>query len=321
MEISIDFTKPFKSALLVLILSVSVFSITPLAAQQYPPTFDFEKVLNTYFDDESGLISFQDYRVIFAPEGEFNGQVAVLDSANKIIAHFPFYKEYRPKNGVYARVQVQTPADVTLAQPDIYTLVFLVDGKPVSRLPVRLESASAGNDPFNPAKTYRFDGYWRTFAFLTMGTYKGEKFPLLNYWLGGKDLAPDKKRGRPFVTLHRDGEMVAHSQKTQGHFMTGHFKRAEINLYHPHEEGKEANAKTFYLRDWLVDGKYEIRVTRQSDSAMIRSFDFEVVDGKFEEHPRTKLGYEPQTDYIAPRVQQRGSTTLELTEAVWIEDR
>jgi hypothetical protein len=313
--------RPIRSALIILLISGSLFSITPVSAQQYTPTFDFEQVLNTYFDDESGLISFQNYRVIFAPEGAFNGLVAVLDSANKIIASFPFYKEYRPKNGIYARVQVQTPADVTLTKPGIYTLVYVVDGKPVTRLPVRLELASAGKDPFNPGKKYRYDGFWRTFAFITMGTYKGEKFPLLNYWLGGKDLTAGKDRGRPFVTLYRDGKMVAHSQKTQGHFMTGHFDRAKINLYHPHKEGKEANAKAFLLNDWLVDGKYEIRVTRQSDGAMIRSFDFKVINGKFEEHPRTKFGYQPQTDYIAPRVQKKGSTILELTEAIWIQDR
>lgn len=321
MQTYIYFNKPIRSVLIILLIFASLFSITPLAAQQYAPTFDFENVLNTYFDDESGLISFQDSKVIFAPESAFNGRVAVLNSVNKIIASFPFLKEYRPKNGIYARVQIQTPADVTLTEPGIYTLVYVVDGKPVTRLPVRLELASSGNDPFNPKKTYRYDGYWRTFAFITMGTFKAEKFPLLNYWLGGKDLAAGKNRGRPFVILYRDGNMVAHSQKTQGHFMTGHFKHAEINLYHPHKQGKEYNAKPFLLKDWLVDGKYEIRVTRQSDGAMIRSFDFKVVNGKFEEHPRTKLGYQPQTDYIAPRVQKRGSTTVELTEAIWIEDR
>ena len=321
MQKQIHFKRLILLALITLLISGSLFSIPPVAAQQYMPTFDFEKVLNTYFDDESGLISFQDYRVIFAPEGAFNGQVAVLNSANKIVASFHFYKEYRPKNGIYARVQVQTPADVTLTKPDVYTLVYVVDGKPVTRLPVRLELVSAGDDPFNSRKIYRFDGYWRTFAFITMGTFKGEKFPLLNYWLGGKDLAEGKSSGRPFVTLYLDGKMVAHSKKTQGHFMTGHFKHAEINLYHPHEPGKEYNAKPFLLNDWLVDGNYEIRVTRQSDGAMIRSFDFKVINGKFEEHPRTKIGYQPQTDYIAPRVQKKGSTALELTEAIWIEDR
>lgn len=291
------------------------------AAAKYSPAFDFEKVLDTYFDDSSGLISFTDYKVIFAPDGEFNGLVAVLDPAGRIVANFPFYKEYRPKEGIYGRVQVETPADVSLTEPGIYTIVFLVDGTPVTRLPVKLERVDSGDDPFGSSASYRFDGYWRTFAFLTMGSFKGEAFPVLNYWLGGMDLAPGKVRGQPFVTLYRNGTAVAHSQRTQGHYREGHFKHAKISLYHPHAAGKEANARPFLLADWLVDGDYEVRVTRQPDGALLRSFDFEVANGAFVPHPRTVLGYQPQTDYIAPRVQKRGATSPELVEAIWIEDR
>jgi hypothetical protein len=222
---------------------------------------------------------------------------------------------------VYALATVKTPADVTLTEPGSYTIVWLVDGKPVTRLPVELEVVSQGDDPFNPGKKYRFDGYWRTFAFLTHVS-QDDDIPELHYWLGGKDLAPGKNTGKSFVALYRNGKMVAHSkEQVPGIIKSGHFDRAKTFLYHPHEVKKSANAIPFQLKDWLVDGKYEIQVTRQSDDKMIRSFDFKVVDGKFEEHPRTKLGYQPHTDYIAPRVQKKGSTALELEKAVWIEDR
>lgn len=315
------YNKPVKSGLMLLFFTVSMGLLSPLAAQQYAPTFDFDALLNTYFDDESGLISFQDGRVIFAPEGSFNGQIAVLNSANKIVANFSFYNEYKVKNGVYARAMVQTPADITLTQPGIYTIVWMVDDKPVTRLPVRLEIAAGGDDPFNPGKKYRFDGYWRTFAFLT-NVAVSEDMTELHYWLGGKDLAPGKKTGKPFVVLYRDGKMVAHNKKQgPGIIRAGHFDRAKTLLYFPHDIKKEANAIPFRLKDWLVNGKYEIRVTRLSDGEKIRSFDFKVINGKFEAHPRTKFGYEPQTDFIAPRVQKKGSTILELEEAIWIEDR
>ncbi|MHC4106425.1 MAG: hypothetical protein ACYSR9_15905 [Planctomycetota bacterium] len=321
MQIYRGFSKSFKTWLLCVIVAVSVISLHPLGAGQYPPVFDFESLLNTYFDDESGLISFQDGRIIFAPDGSFNGQIAVLNSANKIVADFSFYNDYKVKNGVYARALVQTPADVTLTNPDIYTIVWLVDGKPVTRLPVRLEVASGGDDPFNPGTKFSFDGYWRTFAFLT-DVSDSDDIPELHYWLGGKDLAPGKNTGKPFIALYRDGKMVAHNKKQgPGIIRSGHFDRAKSFLYFPHEVKKSPNAVYFRLKDWLVDGKYEIRVTRLSDGEMIRSFDFNVSGGKFEEHPRTKFGYEPQTDFIAPRVQKKGSSSLELETAIWIEDR
>jgi hypothetical protein len=298
-----------------------VLVAAPATAQKYPPTIDFESALDTYFDDSSGLISFNSSRVIFAPDGQFNGLVAVLDSDGQIVAKFDYYPDYGPKVGVYASVQAKGPADVTLTEPGLYTIVWVVDGQPATRLPVRLEKVSDGDDPFAPGATYRFDGYWRTTAYLAMDTYSGESWPVLYYWLGGKDLAPGERTGRPFVKLYRDGDAVAHSRRTEGHFRQGHFDQTKATLFHPHRAGTEANVRPYLLDDWLVDGDYELRVTRQSDGATIRSFDFRVAGGEFEPHPRTVLGYEPRTDYIAPRVQRKGATALELTEAIWIQDR
>ncbi len=313
--------KLFEVLLLTFMSAVCFLWSPPLAAQQYSPTFDFESVLNTYFDDTSGLISFQAGRIIFAPDAPFHGQIAVLNSANEMVADFSFYPDYKVKNGVYAEALVKTPADVTLTKPDLYTIVWVVNGKPVTRLPFRLEIASGGNDPFNPGKTYRFDGYWRTFAFLT-DVSEADDFPELHYWLGGKDLPSGKNSDRPFIALYRDGDMVAHSKKQgPGIIRSGHFDRARTLLFHPHKKKESPNARHFLLKDWLVDGKYEILVTRESDGKQIRSFDFQVSNGQFEPHPRTKLGYQPQTDYIAPRVQSKGATGLELEEAVWIADR
>ncbi len=302
-------------------LLAAVSAATPAAAQKYPPTLDFEHVLNTYFDDTSGLISFNSSRVIFAGEGAFEGLVAVLDQDGKIVATFPYHREYGTRNGVYAEVGAVTPADVTLTEPGLYTIVWMIDGQPATRLPVRLERMSGGDDPFAPGATYRFDGYWRTMAFLTMDTYSGERWPVLHYWLGGMDLAPGARTGSPFATLYRDGRAVAHSRRTEGHFREGHFDQTKATLFHPHPKGGEVNAEAFLLDDWLVDGTYELRVTRQSDGTTIRSFDFRVAGGELEPHPRTVLGHEPRTDYIAPRVQRKGSSSLELTEAIWIQDR
>ncbi len=309
------FSRILKKSLMILFIMLSA------ATAQYPPTFDFEHMLDTYFDDRSGLISFQDGRLIFAPEGRLNAMIAVVNSGNKVMASFRFHKEYKARNGVYARGLVQAPADVTLTEPGVYNIVWLVDGQPVSRLPVRLVQTGAGDDPFNPAKTYAYDGYWRRFALIIMDNWKGEKWPEVYYWLGGMDLPPGKDRDAQIVSLFRDGKLVAHSKRSKGHFTQGHFEKTRSHLYHIHAEGQDYKARPFLLRDWQVDGVYELRVNRLSDKAALRSFDFKVVNGRLENHPRTRLGYEPQTDYIAPRVQKRSGTSPELVEAIWIEDR
>lgn len=302
---------PFALALLLL-------AAAPVGAN--PPAVDFENLLEMYFDDESGLIAFGDYTLGFASDAPFDGLVAVLDEAGNIVGQHGFYPDYVNKVGVFARIRAKRPADITLNQPGLYTIVFVADGQPVTRFPVRLELSSDGSDPFDPQKTYRFDGYWRTLAHLTMTTFKGEMLPEVTMWLGGIDL-PEGARQDSFVaTLYRNAIPVAHSKQDLGIIRPGHFQRTKAILYHPHDRRQAPNAKPFLLADWQQDGQYELQVSRSSDGLKIRSFDFQVADAEIVRLERSKLGHEPATDYLMPRVLKRGATGLEMTEAIWIQD-
>lgn len=303
-----------------IICSVIFLLLSQQSFAQYPPAIDFESIMNGYFDDSNGLIQFQKYRLAFAPEVPFNGMVAVLDAEGKILAQHKFYEDYANKEGVFAIIQAVNHAEIQLTEPGYYTLVFVANNQPITRFLVKLEQYSAGEDPFDPEKKYRFDGYWRTRAHLTIRTFKDEPAPELTLWVGGKDLPEQKNKDMFTVTLLRNGEPVAHSRRTTGHIAPGHFEPRYISLYHPHEKGKEANAEIFLLKDWQVDGQYEVSVTRQSDGYKIRSYDFDVVDGKIQEMKESQLGYAPATDFILPRVQKKGSTMLEMSKAIWIQD-
>lgn len=232
-----------------LLLVISCFVLATPSIAQYPPAIDFESIMNDYFDDESGLISFGDYRLAFAPEPPYNGKIAVLDSEGNIVSQHEFYPDYHNRDGVFAVIRSAKPADVQLTKPGLYTIVFVANDKPISRFLVKLEQTSAGEAAFDPEKKYRFDGYWRTRAHITLTEYKGEPLPEFTMWLGGKDL-PEGERGDLFVaTLLRDGEIVAHTRRTTGHISQGHFKPKYVTLYHPHEKGTEANAEVFLLKD------------------------------------------------------------------------
>ena len=294
-------------------------NISPVFAQ-YPPAIDFESIMNGYFDDEAGLINFTDYRVAFAPEAPFNGMVAVLDAEGQIVGQHEFYPDYAVREGVFAVIRAVGPADVTVTTPGLYTIVFVVNNQPVTRFLVRLEETDSGSDPFNPQKKYRFDGYWRTMAHLTMSTWKGEPVPELTMWTGGKDLPEGARQDMFMARLLRNGEMVAHSKETQGVIPQGHFEPQYVSLYHPHTTREIPNAELFMLKDWQVDGAYEIEVIRKSDGAKIRSYDFDVVDGKIQSIARSQLGFESATDFVVPRVIRKAATSLEMIEAIWIED-
>ena len=288
------------------------------------PVINFENILETDFDDSSGRLVFGDYTVAFAPDPPFNGMAAVVNPAGEVVGQFEFYPDYTNKVGVFAQIRVKAvgPAEVTLTEPGVYTLVFVVNGQAATRMPVRLVQASAGDDPFNPVKSYAFDGYWRTMAhFTTITAITGGPAPELTLWVGGMDLPPDATRDMFRVALLRDGNEVAHSKRTQGVISSGHFKRTRSFLYHPHSKKESPNAAIFSMQDLLVDGAHEVRVTRVSDGKMIRSYDFDVAGGAITPLPQTQLGYEPASDYVLPRVLKRGATGLDMVEAIWIQDR
>jgi hypothetical protein len=121
-----------------------------------------------------------------------------------------------------------------------------------------------------------------------------------------------------FAQLIRGGKVVAHSKRRVAFFSGGHFKRRKFNLFHPHPIKKEANAVFFTMQDLLVDGDYELRITRRTDKKLIRNFRISVAGGKLRTLKRSTLGYKPATDYIVPRVTKKGSTAYEFVEATWI---
>lgn len=174
----------FTVAMFAVLMCVASFA-SPVAAQQ--PTADFERIMDMYFGKDDGMISFGDQTFAFVPEGPFNGEVAVVDPKGGVVGRFSYFEDVL-RDGVFIRAKVKGIAEVKLTEPGVYTLVYLVNGKPVTRMPVKLNKVDDGDDPFNPQATYSFDGYWRTHAHFTTGLYDEKPFPELHFWVGGIDL-------------------------------------------------------------------------------------------------------------------------------------
>ena len=304
---------------LITLCTLALLASLPARAQQNPPAVLFESMMDSYFGDDDGLVSFGDYDIVFAPEGQAQAVVGVLNKEGAVMGQFPGFAEYKRREGVFARLQVQGPADVQLTEPGIYTLVFVLNGKPISRFPFVLRQSGTGDDPYNPKKTFVFDGYWRTLAHITTGSFKGDAIPVVSVWLGGLDMpAPDTFQAFFHARLSRDGTLLAHSKRQTSFYSNGHFKRREFQLYQPHDEKQAPNAVPLTMKELLVNGQYELKVLRASDEAELRAFQFTVAEGKVQPLPRSQLGFEPAVDFIVPRVTKKGSTGYEFVEAVWI---
>ena len=291
---------------------------TTAMAQDFKPTVDWEDLMDSLFYDKSGLLVLDRYDLAFAPEGKAKVQVGVVNAEGEVVSVAPALEDYAVREGVFAKLRVKGPAQVQLTEPGLYTLVFLFDGEPITRFPFTLKQVGDGSDPFAPEKTYAFDGYWRSLAHITVGGSPDRPIPELSLWLGGQDLQSAEQRNTLFMaSLYRDGTLVAHTKRRLHQFTQGHFKRQAVTFSQPHEPDQEVNAPDFTMAD-LADGDYEIKVTRIPDRTQLRHFVFTVADGKIQQHPRATLGFEPQVDFILPRVTKKGSTVYEFVEAFWI---
>lgn len=306
------------SVLFQLCVAASLTLPSPAATQPpaHPPAIDLESMLDTFFHNENGLMRFDEYVIAFAPAGGIDGKVVLMNEARRVIAEFPFFREYRNTDGVFARAAVQGPADLQLSEPGAHTLQFVVGGTPVSRLPFVVDK-SVGGDPLNPKTTFRLRGPWSNMGHLTMRTAREQQIPVLSFWVGSADLPDGAARGMFTAQLFRNGQLVATSKRSQGEIFAGHYKRTTIDLYRPHQQRQEQNAEVFAFADWVVNGSYELRISRQSDNAVLRSFRY-TADGAIRPLPQTELSHTPTLDYITPRIARKNTNTFEIIEAIWL---
>lgn len=300
------------------LLLITAATVTPGMAQNQPAVL-FEGLLDTYFDDQSGLIAFEYYDLAFAPDEPLDAQACVRHADGAEVACLPLRPQYRNRMGVIARASAANPADVSLTEPGKYLIEFSVNGQPATRMPVTLEKIQSG-DAFNPEVKLRFHGPWSQYAHITMNKWQDENWPLLSFWAGQRDITDDAFRTPFMVELKRNGQLVAHSKQTQGNIPNEHYQRLEVSLYHPHDRKQSPNAKPFMQADWTRDGEYEITVLRQSDNAVIRTFRYTAGNGEIQALPQTRPGHQPHAEYLAPRVIKKGSTGYEFVEAIWLKN-
>ncbi len=305
------------NAALLCLLTVASGAL-PVFAEN-PPTFLFEGLLDTYFDDRSGLIAFDDYDLAFAPDEPLDARITVLHSDGSEAASFRFHPAYRNRAGVIARASLENPADVTLTEPGNYLIEFSVNGQPGNQFPVSLERIGSG-DAFNPDAALRFHGPWSRYAHIKMDQWQGSDWPVLSFWAGQRDFAETAFQEPFMVEMKRNGELVAHSKLTQGSIPNKHYQRIEAHLYHPHDRQASPNAKPFMKADWTRSGEYEITISRQSDNEIIRSFDYTASNGEIEPISEARPGYQPHTGYLAPRAIKKGSPGYEFTAVIWLKN-
>jgi hypothetical protein len=294
------------------------------AQAQQTPRISWQSILNTPVF-ESGLMRFADVDIAFAPKQPGPVTLYVKNAKSEQLAKFGFYDTYRGQKAVFSRQAIENSSEYTFT-PGVYALQYAVGGKAATQFVFKVDEFEVSDDPFNPQTTYRFLGPWQQYAYLMFPEKRdfktGEDIPSvqLHFWAGQQDKPSTVKKGNLFARILKDGKMIAQSKLTLGYLGNRWLEQNKFDFYHPHERGKEVNAKAFYKQDMVAeDGEYQFAVNRMEDKQIIRGYTVTVKDGKLQPLPEAALDYEKGHQIVLPRVQPRGKQIYDLEPAFWIK--
>lgn len=294
----------------------------PVSAQDPAPLLDFEDLMDSAFDPESGTLTLGAYDLADPPEGKISLQVGVIDPSGELIGHYPATEMPDARRERLTRMLVRSPAKVRLGKAGVYAVVFQHERTPITRFQFNLREKRDGGGGFGPGGRFALDGHWRSLAHVTRRDLDGLSVPVITFWLGGNDLPKTHQdEGRFLLELRRNGQLVAQSKRSAGRFFDGPYKRSEAELFHPHDPYAEAGARRFTLPELLVDAAYEVRVSRVPDRTQVRRFKFQVSGGAIVPHPRARPDHEPAMGRISPWVTRGLPGAERLIEATWIGTR
>lgn len=290
----------------------------PAFAQTYEPAVDYTSLLNMKFHG-NGSVRFGDANLAFAPADTVNASVKVVDAAGNVVGKYDYFPDYVYTVTSFGRIRVKGLGEVQMQKSGKYFIEYTVSGKASTRFPFSVTVKGSG-DAFHPNKKFSFEGSWRSLGYIWMRQYKNTALPDVVFWTGRADLRPGTTNDKSIAKLFRNGKMIAHSKRSAGYITDEHYKESSHAFLAPHEARKEAVAAPFTKEKFLVDGNYNIRIERQSDNALLRNFAFTVANGQVKQLPNSVLGYQPNSDFLVPRVPIVGNSSYAFRPAIWIED-
>lgn len=293
-------------------LSVLMLGANTAAAQQ-TPSVSLNSVLQ-YDVYEDGSMAIEITDLAFIPSSAPQMRVVVRKASGEKLATYRFYDDYRMQAAVFGRL---TPDGGPVHQfaPGDYALDFTVRGKLVKSVPFAVEKASTSSDPFAPGSSYRFQGPWQKWAYLTENSAGAAS---VYFWSGLNDLPQGVKRAPYIAKVFRDGKLIAHTSRRTGLIASDWMKRYNNHFLTPHTQRKAHNAKIIPLSELKKSGSYRLDIELTDTGTVLRSFSYSATGGAFNPHPRTQLGYQPHADYVFPRAPDTGSSSYEWSNVHWM---
>jgi len=294
----------------------------PVVADGPRPVVEMSSLFNKLNLYPTGVLHIQELDLVFAQPGA-DIQVVVSTAAGQPVQTFNTLADFSFTNEVFARANMEGYAQAEL-EPGAYMIDTMIDGSLATRLEFSVVAEDSA-DPFAKAKKVHYKGSWQKLAYLhftkSHNFTDNSDYQLVNFrmWGGFDDLDSDGEQ--LLATLKQDNQIIGHSKENSGFLaLNKEINRVDLVLFKKHSRETEANVLGISQAE-LVEGNhtYHLTVARQKDGKTIRDFSFESRDGELVPLPRTKLGFLPVHDYLAPRALVHGTQRYEFEPVYWLE--
>jgi hypothetical protein len=304
-----------------LVVVTLLLLLAPSAAhgQTHKPAAEYVSLLNMRFYEADGGFLVDGLQLVFPPQGVRRAAFVLSKAGGGEVASVPLRIEpfgNFPAFGLL--VPDGNPGVVKLGQPGDFVITIKVNGEAVSALPFSMKEEK-GTDPFNPTRRFTREGPWKDLGFVSNRVDDAEARVSFNWWTSLRELPA--ATGRTLLTVHvmRGGQEVASSNSPV--VPSSHdwqFFRREL------VEAKSVGKPTrqYLTRASLAAKDGEVTFVVKANGQPVKSYRMQVKGGQPQSLDRSRLGYEPRADYIAPRMidtSEGSSSDYRMLETYWLQ--
>ncbi len=295
------------------VLLVATCLIPPASAQTYSPAMDYASMLNVRFYENSGGFMVETLPLFFPPGKleslEFEIATAQGKSKFRKNAQAQKWQQFSVVDGI----RPSGGGNVGGLPTGDYRFQVKLNGEAITSVPFTI-NVSQGDDPFNPKKTITRQGPWSQLGYITDNPEQPKEAIRFNWWANIGEL-PGGQGGKVVALLKKEGVVLADSR---GFFVS---KKIWQTCSKPLRKAGSNGRQFFTMADLLgQDGSYQMVL--ESAGKTLRTYKMVVAGGKLQHHPRSALGYQPQADYIVPKViggKTGDSSGFIMLDAYWLD--
>lgn len=297
---------------------VSLLLLTTVAAlAQNRPAIEYESLMTMRFYEANGGFLVEGLEVVFPPTGNEQATFVVTKAGGEVVASVPLRLERLENFPAFAlfRPAIGNPGNVRIGQSGNFVMAVKIGNETITTLPFTLKE-ELSSDPFKPGKTFVRDGPWKDLAFLSTVTDEPEALLHFNWWMSTRELPAGMTR--PKVTVHvlANGKEIAASR---GPVVPD---TVDWYFYERHELYMLTQPKNKWLT--LADLNKlngEIALVVKANGQPLKTYKTRVEGGQLQRLDRSRLNFEPRTDFISPRyvdTTDRSRSSFTMRDMFWL---